>query len=141
MRNRSDKGTGKRGHAVEHYTRLAEEFGFSRGPYRTPDDRRTPGGQHMLLQPLSLFIMSLIALVLVCAVQLWRMGTFDSVFGARSAVVEKGSKRWLLGGHARRVRDDRKAAPAKPEAAFDDDPPPPPSAPQPQEDAVPEPLG
>lgn len=62
-----------------------------------------------LLQPLSLFILSLLTLVLVCGVQLWRMGTFDGIFGAKSAVVDKSSKRWMLNGRAPRVADDRVA--------------------------------
>ncbi len=104
MRKRSPKGKDQ---PVEHYTSLAAEFGYSRGSYRSIDEGRPISRIRLLLQPLSLFIMSLMALVLVCALQLWRMGTFDPIFGAKSAVMDKSSKRWLLNGRAARVTDDR----------------------------------
>ncbi len=116
MRNRTPKRANKRGaDPAEHYTRLADDFGFSRGAYRAVDDGRPSG--HILLQPLSLFILSLVALVLVCGVQLWRMGTFDAVFGSQSAVVDKSSKRWMLNGRAARVSDDRVADAEEPDTA------------------------
>jgi hypothetical protein len=104
MRKRSPKGKDQ---PVEHYTSLAAEFGYSRGAYRAIDAGRPMSRTRLLLQPLSLFILSLLALVLVCGVQLWRMGTFDVIFGAKSAVVDRSSKRWMLNGRAARIADDR----------------------------------
>ncbi len=125
MRNRSPKGAGNgKGHSAEHYTRLAEEFGFARSGYRAIDEGRPMSRIRFLLQPLSLFIMSLTALVLVCGIQLWRMGMFDPLFAAKSAVVDKAPKRWLLNGRATRVADDRNVETGEPEAAFSDKPPP-----------------
>jgi hypothetical protein len=115
MGNRSPKGKGR---PAEHYSSLATEFGYSRGSYRAIDEGRPMSRTRLLLQPLSLFIMSLIALVLVCALQLWRMGTFDPIFGAKSAVIDKSSKRWLLNGRAARVSDDRVVAVDEPDAAL-----------------------
>ena len=62
------------------------------------------------MQPLSLFILSLIALVVVSGIQLWRLGMFDSVFGPKSAQVEKGSKRWMASGRSPRPAADAVAA-------------------------------
>ena len=120
MRNRTPKRANKRGaDPAEHYTRLADDFGFSRGAYRAVDDGRPSG--HILLQPLSLFILSLLALVLVCGVQLWRMGTFDVIFGNKSAVVDHSSKRWMLNGRSARVADDRVTDVEEPGAADEED--------------------
>ena len=108
MANRSPKGATKKGsRAAEHYTRLADDFGFARGGYRAIDEGRAMSRMRFFLQPLSLFIMALIALVLLSGVQLYRVGMFDAIFGPKSAAVPAGPKRWLLNGHARRVADDR----------------------------------
>jgi hypothetical protein len=125
MRNRSAKGASEEdGHSADHYTRLAEDFGFARSGYRAIDEGRPMSRIRFLLQPLSLFVMSLTALVLVCGLQLWRMGMFDPLFAAKSAVVDKAPKRWLLNGRATRVSDDRIVPTGEPEAAFSDKPPP-----------------
>ena len=123
MRNRSAKGKGDaKGHSDEHYTMLAEEFGHARRGYRAIDEGRALSGGRLLLQPLSLFIMSLLALVFLCGVQLWRMGIFDPLFAAKGAVVDKSSKRWLLNGHAPRAAYDGPAVIAEPEQVIPDKP-------------------
>ena len=100
----------------DHYSRLADDFGYTRhGQYRGSDDGRPMTGSRFWLQPLTLFILSLLALVLVCALQLWRMGTFDAVFGARSAQVDPSSKRWMLNGRSARTADDRVRNPQEPD--------------------------
>lgn len=125
MRNRSPKGESKKDrHSADHYSRLADDFGYVRGAYRAIDEGRPMSRIRLLLQPLSLFIISLIALVLVCGLQLWRMGMFDPLFAAKSAMVDKAPKRWLLNGRATRVADDRIVQIGEPEAAFSDKPPP-----------------
>lgn len=92
---------------TEHYTRLADEFGMPRGGrYTATDDGRPMTGARFWLQPVTLFILSLLALVVVGGAQLWRMGLFDPIFGAKSAQVEKGSKRWLLNGGSARPAPD-----------------------------------
>lgn len=123
MAKRAPKGADKKnGRATEHYTRLAEDFGYARRGYRAIDEGRAKSRFRFLLQPLSLFITSLIALVLVCGVQLYRMGMFDAILGPKSATVAKGPKRWMLNGHARRVADDRSVEVDEPD--IDRGPPP-----------------
>jgi hypothetical protein len=108
MRNRSPKGESKKdGHSADHYSRLADDFGYVRGAYRAIDEGRPMSRLRFFLQPLSLFIISLVALVLLCGVQLYRMGMFDPIFGPKSATVANGPKRWMLNGKAQRVADDR----------------------------------
>jgi hypothetical protein len=125
MRNRSPKGAGKKdGHSADHYTRLAEDFGFARSGYRAIDEGRPMSRIRFLLQPLSLLIISLIALVIVSGLQLWRHGVFDPIFGPKSATVAKGPKRWMLNGRATRVGDDRVVEIDEPD--IDRGPPPPP---------------
>ncbi len=102
---------------VEHYTRLAEEFGHSRRQYKACDDGRSLGGARLMLEPLSLFIFALLALIAVAALQLWRIGAFDPVFGTQSARVDPAPKQWLLNGHAPRVADDRALDRGDPEIA------------------------
>ena len=107
MANRSPKGANKKdGGAVEHYTRLADDFGYARGGYRAIDDGRGMSRLRFFLQPLSLFIMALVALVFLCGIQLYRMGTFDAIFGPKSATIAMGERRWQLNGHAKRATDD-----------------------------------
>ena len=117
MRNRSPKrASNEKGNHTDHYTRLADDFGFTRrGHYRVSDNGKLMTGSRFWLQPLTLFILSLIALVMVCAVQLWRMGTFDGVFGARSAQIDPSSKRWMLNGRSARTADDRVRNPQEPD--------------------------
>ena len=61
----------------------------------------------LLMRPLSLFLMSLMALVLLCAIQLWRQGIFSPLFANKGAVVDRSAKSWILNGRAPRVEDDR----------------------------------
>ena len=61
----------------------------------------------LLMRPLSLFLMSLMALVLLCAIQLWRQGIFSPLFANKGAVVDRSPKSWILNGRAPRVEDDR----------------------------------
>ena len=56
-----------------------------------------------LLQPLTLFILAVLALLIVSAVQFWRIGAFEPIFGDKAAVVDRGSKRWMMNGHAARA--------------------------------------
>lgn len=123
MRHRSpNRASSLEADPVEHYTRLAEEFGHPRrGHYRARDEGRPVGPGKLLLQPLSLFIIALMALVIVSGVQLWRVGMFDSIFGSKSAVLDNGPKRWMLNGRAARVPDDRTADADEPEAEADED--------------------
>ena len=104
--------------AAEHYTRLAEEFGHARRGYRSVDNGG-PGGREILWQPLSLFIMALMALIMVCGLQAKRLGMFDFILGSGSAQAPTGSKRWMMNGRAHRVADDRTAAARDPDG--DDD--------------------
>jgi hypothetical protein len=108
MRNRSLKRKSEPTVApVEHYARLADEFGSPRrGRYTAVDEGRPMTGSRFWLQPLTLFILSLLALLLVSSAQLWRLGWFGVWFGAKSAQVDRSSKRWQL--------DGRKSAPASP---------------------------
>jgi hypothetical protein len=111
--------------ATEHYTRLADEFGMPRGGrYTATDDGRPMTGARFWFQPVTLFILSLIALALVGGAQLWRMGLFDSIFGPKSAQVEKGSKRWMLNRNSARSAADVVNVD---EPDYDHGPPPPPS--------------
>lgn len=104
MRNRGSKrARDLKPDPTEHYTRLADEFGVPRGGhYTASDDGRPLTGARFWLQPVTLFILSLLALVVVGGAQLWRMGLFDPVFGPKSAQVEKGSKRWMVNGRSAR---------------------------------------
>ena len=95
---------------VEHYTRLAEEFGHSRrGHYRAADDGKPVSGGRLMTQPLSLFILSLLALILVGTAHLWQRGMFDGLFPSNGATVDPASKRWLMNGGAARVAEKRVA--------------------------------
>ena len=58
-----------------------------------------------LLQPLTLFILAVLALLIVSAVQLWRIGAFEPIFGDKAAVVDRGSKRWMMNGRAAPAAD------------------------------------
>jgi hypothetical protein len=92
---------------TEHYTRLADEFGMPRGGhYTASDDGRPMTGARFWLQPVTLFILSLLALVVVGGAQLWRMGLFDPIFGPKSAQMDKGSKRWMANGRSARPAAD-----------------------------------
>ena len=104
MRSRSPKrASDLKPDPAEHYTRLADEFGMPRGGrYTMTDDGRPITGARFWLQPLTLFILSLIALVAVCAVQFWRLGVFDPIFGPKGALVDTSSKRWILNGRSAR---------------------------------------
>jgi hypothetical protein len=108
MRNRSPKRKSEPEAApIEHYARLADEFGSPRrGRYTAVDEGRPMTSGRFWLQPLSLFILSLMALMMVSSVHLWRLGWFGYWFGAKSAQVDMSSKRWQL--------DGRKAAPVDP---------------------------
>ena len=98
---------------AEHYARLGDNFGSPRrGRYINGDEGRSVGGDRFWLQPLTLFILSLLALVLVSGVQLWRLGWFGVWFGAKSAQIDNAPKRWQL--------DGRKAAPLDPAVPDDD---------------------
>lgn len=92
-----------------HYARLADDIGHSRKSYRAIDDGKPLSGTMLLLRPLSLFLMSLMALVLLCAIQLWRQGVFSPLFANKGAVVDSSPKSWILNGRAPRVEDDRLA--------------------------------
>ncbi len=106
---------------ADHYTRMADEFGSPRrGRYTASDDGRPMTGGRFWLQPLTLLILSLLALVLVSGLQLWRLGWFGVWFGEKSAHVDSSSKRWQL--------DGRKAAPVDPVITDDDR-----STPEPEE--------
>jgi hypothetical protein len=109
MRNRSPKRASElKPDPAAHYNRLADEFGMPRGgTYHARDAGRPMTGRHFWLQPLTLFILSLLALVLVSSLQLWRLGWFSVLFGAKSAEVDRSSKRWLLNGRSARTADDR----------------------------------
>lgn len=90
-----------------HYTRLADEFGMPRGGHYTASDNGRPmTGARFWLQPVTLFILSLLALVVVGGTQLWRMGVFDPIFGPKSAQTDKSSKRWMANGRAVRPAAD-----------------------------------
>jgi hypothetical protein len=100
---------------ANHYARLADDMGHARKAYRATDDGKPLSGAMLLMQPLSLFLMSLMALVLLCAIQLWRQGMFPPLFANKGAVVDGAPKNWILNGRARRVEDDRLVrSPAKP---------------------------
>ena len=74
---------------ADHYTRMADEFGTPRrGRYTASDDGAPMTGGRFWLQPISLFILSIVALVLVSSLQLWRLGWFGVWFGAKSAQVD-----------------------------------------------------
>lgn len=108
MDKRSAKAAGKaKGRASTTASRAEEDFAFSRLSYRSEGRARSPGNRFWLFEPLALFILSLILLVLLCGVQLYRMGKFDAVFGPKSATMAKGSKSWMQNGRARRIADDR----------------------------------
>jgi hypothetical protein len=116
MRKRSPKRASEPASAsTEHYARIADDFGSPRrGRYTAVDEGRPMTGARFWLQPLTLFILSLLALVLVSGVQLWRLGWFGVWFGAKSAEVDLSSKRWQL--------DGRRAAPADTEMTDIDEP-------------------
>ena len=108
MRKRSpQRGRDLKPDPTEHYTRLADEFGMPRGGrYTASDDGRPMTGARFWLQPVTLFILSLLALVVVGGAQLWRIGLFDPIFGPKSAQMEKGSKRWMANGRSARPAAD-----------------------------------
>lgn len=111
---------------ADQYTRMADEFGTPRrGRYTASDDGGPMTGGRFWLQPLTLFILSLLALVLVSSLQLWRLGWFGVWFGAKSAQVDRSSKRWQL--------DGRRAAPVDPVITDGDDPGADRSTPEPEE--------
>jgi Co/Zn/Cd efflux system component len=121
MRNRSPKRASElEADPVAHYTRLADDFGYSRH-YRTHNDGKPKGNRRLMLEPLSLFIFAVLALLAVIATQMWQWGVFDPIFGSKSAIVSTSSKRWQLNGRAARVADDRTAAADEPDAAADED--------------------
>ena len=100
---------------ASHYARLADDIGHSRKSYRAVDDGKPLSGTMLLLRPLSLFLMSLMALVLLCAIQLWRQGVFSPLFANKGAIVDSSPKSWILNGRAPRVEDERLARrPVKP---------------------------
>ena len=109
---------------ASHYARLADDIGHSRKSYRAIDDGKPLSGTMLLLRPLSLFLMSLMALVLLCAVQLWRQGVFSPLFANKGAIVDRSPKSWILNGRAPRVEDERLARrpvkPAEVEAPVED---------------------
>ena len=109
MRNRSLKRDSEpQADPADHYTRLADEFGSPRrGRYTAVDEGRPMTGARFWLQPLTLFILSLLALIVVGGLQLWRMGILDPIFGPKSAIAAKASKRWMANGRAAPVADDR----------------------------------
>ncbi len=117
MRNHAPKRKSKaKADPANHYSRLADDFGYTRrGQYRGSDAGRLMTGRRFWLQPLTLFILSLLALVLVCGLQLWRMGTFDAVFGPKSAQIDRSSKRWMLNGRSPRAADDHTAKNEEPD--------------------------
>lgn len=109
----SKRGSDSNAVKAEHYARLGENFGSPRrGRYTNADDGRMMSGGRFWLQPLTLFILSLLALVLVSGVQLWRLGWFGVWFGAKSAQVDNSPKRWQL--------DGRRASPVDPAVPDDD---------------------
>ena len=55
-------------------------------------------GARFWFQPVTLLFLSLMVLVLVSSLQLWRLGWFSVWFGAKSAQVDQSSKRWQLDG-------------------------------------------
>jgi Co/Zn/Cd efflux system component len=121
MRNRSPKRASElEADPVEHYTRLADDFGYSRH-YRSRDDGRQHNSRRLMLEPLSLFIFAVLALLAVIATQMWQWGVFDPIFGSKSAVVDTSSKRWQLNGRAARVADDRVVEVDEPDVSPDED--------------------
>ena len=92
---------------ASHYARLADDIGHSRKSYRAVDDGKPLSGTMLLMRPLSLFLISLIALVLLCAIQLWRQGVFLPLFANKGAIVDSSTKSWILNGRAPRVEDNR----------------------------------
>jgi hypothetical protein len=54
------------GDPANHYSRLADDIGHNRRSYRAIDDGKPLGAAALLFQPLSLFLISLMALVLLC---------------------------------------------------------------------------
>ena len=109
----SKRGRDRDGVKAEHYARLGENYGSPRrGRYTNIETGQPIAGGRFWLQPLTLFILSLLALVLVSGIQLWRLGWFGVWFGAKSAQVDPSPKRWQL--------DGRKAAPVDPAVPDDD---------------------
>jgi hypothetical protein len=106
MRNRSPKRASEsKAERAAHYKRLADDYGAPRrGRYTQANEGRPMSGRQFWFQPLTLFILSLIALFFVSMIQLYRFGVFDPIFGPKSATVDTSSKRWQL--------DGRRAAPA-----------------------------
>lgn len=100
MRKRSPKRASEpKSASAEHYARIADDFGSPRrGRYTAVDEGRPMTGARFWFQPVTLFFLSLMALVMVSGVQLWRLGWFSVWFGAKSAQVDKSSKRWQLNG-------------------------------------------
>ena len=94
---------------ASHYARLADDIGHSRKSYRAVDDGKPLSGTMLLMRPLSLFLISLMALVLLCAIQLWRQGVFSPLFANKGAIVDSSPKSWILNGRAPRVEDERLA--------------------------------
>ena len=96
---------------ASHYARLADDIGHSRKSHRAVDDGKPLSGTMLLLRPLSLslslFLISLMALVLLCAIQLWRQGVFSPLFANKGAIVDSSTKSWILNGRAPRVEDNR----------------------------------
>ncbi len=105
------RGGDPTGAKAEHYARLGENFGSPRRGRYINGDEGGNGGRFWL-QPLTLFILSLLALALVSGVQLWRLGWFGVWFGAKSAQIDQSPKRWQL--------DGRRAAPVDPAVPDDD---------------------
>lgn len=107
MRNRSPKRASEsKAERAARFTRLADDYGAPRrGRYTQGNEARPMSGRQFWFQPLTLFILSLIALVLVSTAQLYRFGVFDPIFGPKSATVDPSSKRWQLNG--------RRAAPVE----------------------------
>ena len=97
-----------------HFDSLAAEFGHKRGVSANRESGRPVGLGTLLLQPLSLFILSVMALAMVLGVKYWRAGAFDHLFAPRGAVVDVAPKRWMLNHGAARVHDDTVGEPDTP---------------------------
>jgi hypothetical protein len=116
MRKRSLKRASEpQSASTEHYARIADDFGRPRrGRYTASDDGAPMTGSRFWFQPVTLFFLSILALLMVSGLQLWRLGWFGVWFGAKSAQVDKSSKRWQL--------DGRRAAPVDAEVTDIDEP-------------------
>lgn len=114
--SRSKRARDVKAENADHYTRLASEFGMPRGVIYTAkhDGRRLTEGS-LLREPLALFIIALLTFIVVGTAQLYQIGMFDSVFGPKSAEASAASKRWMQGGRAGRVADDRASSSPEPQ--------------------------